>query len=139
MSFTIFLAFCILGLDFMIYVLFQWLYGDRRSVIARRVAQQRKAAQAEAAGLILFPARKSPPVYQEPDESTDPHDSANELGNSFCVTPTPRAVTAPLIESYRPSRILLTIGASGSPDENCIHTRTALGDWGKKNSARDRG
>jgi hypothetical protein len=29
MSLTIFFAVCILGLDFMIFVLFKWLYGDK--------------------------------------------------------------------------------------------------------------
>jgi len=66
MSLTIFLAFCILGLDFMIYVLFKFLYGDRRSVIARRVAAQRKAAKAEAGGLIFVPARKPAPPNSGP-------------------------------------------------------------------------
>jgi hypothetical protein len=80
MSLTIFLGLCILGLDFMIYVLFMWVCGDRRALIARRVAEQRKAAQAEAAGLIIFPARKSAPVHQEPGESTCASDSGNESG-----------------------------------------------------------
>ena len=80
MSLTIFLALCILGLDFMIYVLFMWLYGDRRALIARRVAEQRKAAQAEAAGLIIFPASKSAPVHREPGEATCAGDSGNESG-----------------------------------------------------------
>src|SRR5260221_9774835 len=61
MSLTIFLAPCILSLDFMIYVLFKLLYGDRRSTIARRVAAHRKVAQAEAAGLIFVPAPKPAP------------------------------------------------------------------------------
>jgi hypothetical protein len=69
MSLTIFLALCILGLDFMIYVLFKLFYGDRRSLIARRVAEQRKAAQAEAAGLIFVPAGKSAPPSSEPRQS----------------------------------------------------------------------
>jgi hypothetical protein len=43
MSTTVFLAVCVLGLDFMIYVLFQWTYGDKRSAIARQVAVQRNA------------------------------------------------------------------------------------------------
>lgn len=66
MSLTIFLALCILSLDFMIYVLFKLFYGDRRSLIARRVAQQRKAAQAEAAGLVFVPAAESAPPSPEP-------------------------------------------------------------------------
>jgi hypothetical protein len=41
MSFTVFLVLCILGIDFMIYALFQWTYGDKRSAIARRVAAQK--------------------------------------------------------------------------------------------------
>jgi hypothetical protein len=69
MSLNVFLALCILGLDFMIYVLFKLLYGDRRSVIARRVAAQREAARAEAAGLIFVPARKNAPAQQEPEKS----------------------------------------------------------------------
>jgi len=67
MGLTVFFALCILGLDFMIYVLFKLLYGDRRSVIARRVAEQRKAAQLESSGLFLVPARKNVPDQQEPD------------------------------------------------------------------------
>jgi hypothetical protein len=64
MSLTVFLALCILGLDFMIYVLFKLLYGDRRSVVARRVAAQRGAA-----GLIFVPARKNAQAQQEPNHS----------------------------------------------------------------------
>jgi hypothetical protein len=69
MSLTVFLAFCILGLAFMIYFLFKLLFGDRRSLIVRRVAAQRKAAEAEAAraeasGLIFVPAEKSTPTHQ---------------------------------------------------------------------------
>jgi hypothetical protein len=70
MSLNVFLALCILGLDFMIYVLFKLIYGDRRSLIARRVAEQRKAAKAEAAGLFLVPAKKTAPPRQEPDRSS---------------------------------------------------------------------
>jgi hypothetical protein len=69
MGLTVFFALCILGLDFMIYVLFKLLYGDRRSVIARRVAAQREAARAEAAGLIFVPARKNVPAQHEPENS----------------------------------------------------------------------
>jgi hypothetical protein len=83
MSLTIFLALCILGLDFMIYVLFKLFFGDRRSLIARRVAQQRKADQAEAAGLIFVPAPKSPPTRQEPGDSADAHDPADESTKLF--------------------------------------------------------
>jgi len=88
MSLTVFLAFCILGLDFMIYVLFKLVYGDRRSVIARRVAAQRKAAEAEAAraeasGLIFVPAGKSAPPHQEPGGTTGSRSSGTEPRKVF--------------------------------------------------------
>jgi hypothetical protein len=70
MSLTVFLALSILGLDFMIYVLFKLLYGDRRSLIARRVAEQRKAARAEDSGLFLVLAKKSSTSPQELDRSS---------------------------------------------------------------------
>ena len=69
MGLTVFFALCILGLDFMIYVLFKLTYGDKRSVVARRVAAQREAARAEAAGLIFLPARKNAQAQQEPIHS----------------------------------------------------------------------
>ena len=43
MSATLFLAFCILGCDFLLYVLFQWTYGERRRGFSRR-SKARKAA-----------------------------------------------------------------------------------------------
>lgn len=83
MSLTVFLALCIVGLDFMIYVLFKLLYGDRRSLIARRVAAQREAARAEAAGLFLVPAKKTPQSGQEPDRSAGPHASSTDPRKLF--------------------------------------------------------
>ena len=38
MSLTLFIALCILGLDLLVYVLFQQIYGDKRSAVARQVA-----------------------------------------------------------------------------------------------------
>lgn len=55
MSLTIFLAVCILGCDFLLYLLFQWIYGekDRKSVRRRakglgraRVISTKEAAEA---------------------------------------------------------------------------------------------
>jgi hypothetical protein len=88
MSLTIFLALCILGLDFMIYFLFKLFFGDRRSLIARRVAAQRKAAQAEAAraeasGLIFIPAEKSAHKPQETDRSALPRGSNPKPNKPF--------------------------------------------------------
>ena len=42
MSMTMFLAFCILGCDFMLYALFQWIYGEKHRNYARRLATRRE-------------------------------------------------------------------------------------------------
>lgn len=36
MSVTLFLAFCILGCDFLLYVLYQFTYGEKRRGLSRR-------------------------------------------------------------------------------------------------------
>jgi hypothetical protein len=43
MSFTLFMALCILGCDFLIYVLYQWAFGERRRTLMRRTASRRRA------------------------------------------------------------------------------------------------
>jgi hypothetical protein len=59
MSLTVFLAFCILGFDFLLYVLFQWIYGEKYRKHARRVAarEKRRALSNEVAkpSVIPFP------------------------------------------------------------------------------------
>jgi hypothetical protein len=36
MALMVFLAFCILGCDFLLYFLFQWVYGEKRRKHSRR-------------------------------------------------------------------------------------------------------
>jgi adenylate kinase family enzyme len=45
--------------------------------------------------------------------------------------------TAPLVEFYQRMSPLVTIAASGSPEEICERTIAALEDWRKRNSARE--
>ncbi|MGA2429116.1 MAG: hypothetical protein ABSH13_11520 [Candidatus Acidiferrum sp.] len=52
MSVTTFLAFCILGLDFMIYALFQWIYGEKRRAFARQVAARKRARKEQPDSLL---------------------------------------------------------------------------------------
>jgi uncharacterized membrane protein YccC len=47
MSLNLFMVVCVLGVDFLIYVFFQWTYGDKRRAMQKKVAQQRKAIEAE--------------------------------------------------------------------------------------------
>jgi hypothetical protein len=43
MSFTWLMALCILGCDFLIYILYQWAFGERRRTLMRRTASRRRA------------------------------------------------------------------------------------------------
>jgi adenylate kinase len=45
---------------------------------------------------------------------------------------------APLIEFYQRLSLLVTIAASGSPEETCERTIAAPEDWRKRNLARER-
>ena len=42
MSLTVFLAFCILSCDFLLYVLFQWIYGEKHRNHGCRAAARRE-------------------------------------------------------------------------------------------------
>jgi hypothetical protein len=61
MSLTVFLAFCILGCDFLLYALFQWIYGEKHRTHARRSAARRdrrrdlSAKEAGEPGALSFP------------------------------------------------------------------------------------
>jgi hypothetical protein len=43
MSVTVFLAFCILGCDFLLYVLYQFTYGEKRRGLSRRLKAPKHA------------------------------------------------------------------------------------------------
>ncbi len=47
MSLGVFIAICVLALDFLFYVLFQWTYGDKRGAMMKKVAEQRRALEAQ--------------------------------------------------------------------------------------------
>jgi hypothetical protein len=59
MSVTVFLALCILGLDFMLYVLFQWTYGDKRAALARKLAAHKKALKEQTPRPVLVSHEKT--------------------------------------------------------------------------------
>lgn len=64
MSLTIFITICVLGIDFLIYVLFQWTFADKRAALQKKLAQQRQALQVEPAGPFLVSSRKIGPQTQ---------------------------------------------------------------------------
>lgn len=63
MSLTVFLAICILSCDFLLYVLFQWVYGEKHRKHARRVAARDKkrgalsSKDADTPRVVTFPER----------------------------------------------------------------------------------
>ena len=58
MSATLFLAFCILGCDFLLYFLFQWTYGEKRRGLARRSSAPKGAMNQPDARPFLIASRK---------------------------------------------------------------------------------
>ena len=59
MSLTVLLAFCVLGSDFLLYVLFQWIYGEKYRKHSRRSAARRERHRKEAQEprVLPFPER----------------------------------------------------------------------------------
>jgi hypothetical protein len=59
MSATLFLAICILGCDFLLYILFQWTYGERRRGLARRSSAPKSAVNQPDARPFLIASRRT--------------------------------------------------------------------------------
>jgi hypothetical protein len=59
MSITLFLTFCILGLDFMVYAFFRWTYGDKRDKLARELAARKSALQEPSSRPFLITSQKA--------------------------------------------------------------------------------
>jgi hypothetical protein len=64
MSLTVFVALCVVGIDFLIYVLFQWTYADKRAAMARKLAAQRNAMEQEVLRPFVVSSRKGGPETQ---------------------------------------------------------------------------
>ena len=71
MSATLFLVFCILGCDFLLYVLFQWTYGERRRGLSRRSKAPKTAMNQPDPRPFLVAARRSAMGGGERRESVD--------------------------------------------------------------------
>jgi len=59
MSVTLFLAFCILACDFLLYVLFQWTYGERRRGLSGSSKARKTAMEQPDPRPFLIAARRS--------------------------------------------------------------------------------
>ena len=59
MSIYIFLSLCILGINFMLYMLFQWTYADKRRAMTRKTDVVRKMPKAQPARPFPIASEKS--------------------------------------------------------------------------------
>jgi hypothetical protein len=55
MSLYVFLTVCVLGMDFLIFVLFQWMYADKRKAMARKLAACREAENKKVRPFVTHP------------------------------------------------------------------------------------
>jgi|GEM_PF-1518700 hypothetical protein len=58
MTLKLFMAICIVGLDVLIYFLFQWTLGERNRVSRRRSKAKRRVESGLETELIVFPGRQ---------------------------------------------------------------------------------
>ncbi|HTZ46225.1 MAG TPA: hypothetical protein VMH20_01445 [Verrucomicrobiae bacterium] len=64
-SLNLFITLGILGLDFLIFVLFQWTFGDKRRAIQKKLAAVRQTQQDVLPRPYLVSSHKTGPVTQE--------------------------------------------------------------------------
>ncbi len=57
MSLNVFVTLCIVGIDFLVYFLFQWTYGDKRRAMARKLAAIRRASDRQSSGPLAVSAQ----------------------------------------------------------------------------------
>jgi hypothetical protein len=58
MSATVFLAICILGCDLLLYILYQWTYGERRRGLSRRGRARKTMVERQNVEPFLTASRK---------------------------------------------------------------------------------
>ena len=59
MSLDVFLVFCILGVAFMMYALFQWTYGDKRRAHGRQLPARKNALMNQSGRAFLVSSQES--------------------------------------------------------------------------------
>jgi hypothetical protein len=84
MSLTIFLALCILGIDFMIYALFQWIYGEKRRAFARQIAARNRARKDQSDSPFLM-VTKAAALHTPRPRRADPARKRTGNNESFEV------------------------------------------------------
>jgi len=64
MSLTVFIALCVLAVDFLVYVLFRWTFGDKRHAMQKQLLKHRNALQQNPARPFLVSSPKPGPQTQ---------------------------------------------------------------------------
>ena len=77
MSLRVFMAICILGCDFMLYVLFQWLYGEKHRKHVRKFPAKSQAERMQS-GRPYVVKVKPEKIGIEADERTKADLAGNE-------------------------------------------------------------
>jgi hypothetical protein len=65
MPVNVFVALCIMSIDFMIYAFFQWTYGDKRSALARQSTHKNALDEQQSHRPFLVPPQKVCPDFGE--------------------------------------------------------------------------
>ena len=92
MSLTVFLAMCVLGVDFLIYFFFKLLYGEKRRISPRRLPPDYYKRKEKTSSLYLVPARKNRlpgpgPVVSRPESTKLRGEPPRELRKESRRTP----------------------------------------------------
>ena len=69
MSLNALFALCILGIDFMIYAFFQWVYGDKRREIARELEARRQQHGKQPPQPLVFAPRGPGSLGRKPSSA----------------------------------------------------------------------
>lgn len=59
MSITVLFAICILSCDFLLYVLYQWTYGEKRRGLSRKSQRRRRSAAQQKVRPFPVPNRRN--------------------------------------------------------------------------------
>jgi hypothetical protein len=111
MSLTVFLAMCVLGVDFLIYFFFKLLYGEKHRIRPHRLPPEYYKKNTEASSLYRVPARKDslqqsgrvvpmPKPTADPAPKRKPH--AHASGANFAENLAYRRITVAFAQTNPP-------------------------------------
>lgn len=109
MSLTVFLAFCVLGVDFMIYFFFKMVYGEKRRIRPRRLPPEYYSRKGQTSPLYLVPPREKTAAQRQGVSSP----CAGSLPSENCRIKPPAAVplsNSPIASSLAQTKLRRVAG-----------------------------